>query len=59
MRHDVKTAFVTELHYLPNGGVAILDENDKLVAYNKTMLENDGKFDWVRMDARKNVKKRA
>ena len=57
MSHTVKTAFLNELHYLPNGGVAVLDAENKMVAYNRSLLEQDGKFDWVRKDCRKGVDK--
>ena len=42
----------TSVHNVPNGGVAILDSNDKLVAYNKSG-EPNGSWDWVRQDCRK------
>jgi hypothetical protein len=53
MNYEVRNALLTALHYLPNGGVAVLDENDKMIAYNPTMLDQDGKFAWVKPDARK------
>lgn len=44
--------------YVPNGGVAVLDENGKMIAYKKNpVIDVDGSmpndYDWVRKDYRK------
>ena len=46
---------VGEIHELPNGEAAILDRNDKMVAYNKRWMAyfSDDDWDWVKNTYRK------
>lgn len=40
------------LHYLSNGGCAMLDVNDRLIAYNKNGKPDGNNWDWVRKNYR-------
>lgn len=42
-----------KIHTLPNGGAAVLDEHDKLAAYNKAGEPDGNDWSWVRKDCKK------
>lgn len=42
-----------ETHNLSNGGCAVLDSNNRLIAYNKRGEPDGNNWDWVRKDCRK------
>lgn len=39
---------------LPNGACAVLDSNDKIVAYNRNGVPDRNDWSWVRKDCQKN-----
>jgi hypothetical protein len=41
-----------ETHNLSNGGCAVLDSNNRLIAYNKRGEPDGNNWDWVRKDCR-------
>lgn len=53
---DISKANVPDflkVHSLPNGGEAVLDVNNKMIAYNKNGGPDGNNWDWVRKDCRK------
>lgn len=41
-------------HTLPNGGIAVLDNNNRIACYNKKGVPNGNNWDYVKGEYRKN-----
>jgi hypothetical protein len=51
---EPKASLVDNVFTLRGGEGVILDNDGRLVAYNKNGVPADGQWDWVRIDCRKN-----